>query len=191
MKFRKEFFLVVALVALVGVAATQLNSAPRTDKPKLVHQEEFFVVGIEARTTAAKEMSSEGVIPQLWQKFMQEGVFHKIPNKADENTYAVYTDFTDKRYGEYSVVIGVRVADKSQVPPGLVLKVIPAGRYLVFLSDQGPAPNVVPAAWQKVADSEDRGTLGYTRSYKADYEVYGDQAMDPQNLRAELHVGVK
>ena len=83
------------------------------------------------------------------------------------------------------------MTDKSQVPPGLVLKTIPAGNYAVFQTDRGPAWEVVPAAWLKIADSEDKGQLGYTRTYKADYEVYDGQAMDLQNLQADLHVGVK
>lgn len=69
---------------------------------------------------------------------MDEGVFHKIPSKADENAYAVYTDFTNKCSGDYSIVIGVRVNDKSRVPTGFVLKV-PAGGYR--LPDRpGPCP---------------------------------------------------
>jgi len=169
------------------------QTKPEADaaKPKVVHQDEFFIVGIEARTTAAREMSPQGVIPQQWQKFFQDGVLQKITNRADENIYALYTNFTDKRAGEYSVVIGVKVVDKAHVPEGLVLKTIPAGNYAIFQSEKGPAPQVIPAAWQKIADAEDKGQLGVIRTYKADYEVYGAEAMDPQNLRADIHVGVK
>jgi predicted transcriptional regulator YdeE len=189
-QFRKPFLL-LALVSLPGIAFAQSKPPADAPKPKVVHQDEFFVVGIEARTTAAREMSPQGVIPQQWQKFFQDGVLQKITNRADENIYALYTDFTDKRAGEYSVVIGVKVADKAHVPEGLVLKTIPAGNYAIFQSKKGPAPQVIPAAWQKIADAEDKGQLGLTRTYKADYEVYGAEAMDPQNLRAEIRVGVK
>jgi hypothetical protein len=105
---------VVGLLLLAYVAVAQTKSAGQAGGPKVVHQDELFIVGIEARTTAAKEMSAQGVIPQQWQKFMQEGVLQKIPNKADQNIYAVITDFADKQYGEYSVVIG-RTRDR-QVP---------------------------------------------------------------------------
>jgi predicted transcriptional regulator YdeE len=100
-KFSKEFILILALVSLGTVAVAQTKSGAQTAKPKVVHQDEFFIVGIEARTTAAKETSAQGVIRQQWQKFMQEGVLQKIANKADQNIYAVVTDFADKRYGEY------------------------------------------------------------------------------------------
>ena len=191
MHVRKPFLLLLALISLPCIAAAQDKPAADAAKPKVIHQDEFFIVGIEARTTTATEMSSQGVIPQQWQKFFQDGVMQKIPNRSDENIYALYTDFTDKRAGEYSVVIGVKVADKAHVPAGLVLKTIPAGNYAIFQSEKGPAPQVIPAAWQKIADAEDKGQLGVTRTYKADYEVYGAEAMDPQNLRADIHVGVK
>jgi hypothetical protein len=73
---------VVGLLLLAYVAVAQTKSAGQAGGPKVVHQDELFIVGIEARTTATKEMSEQGVIPQQWQKFMQEGVLQKIPNKA-------------------------------------------------------------------------------------------------------------
>ncbi len=190
-KFSVELVLILAIVSPMNVAVAQTKSVPKADMPKAIQQEEFFIVGIEARTTTEKEMSADGIIPQQWQKFMMEGVLQKIPNKADRNIYAVYTDFTNKRYGEYSIVIGARVTDKSQVPAGLVLKTIPAGEYVIFQSDRGPALKVIPAMWKRIRDSEDKGQLGYTRTYKADYEVYESEVMDPQSWQAELHVGVK
>jgi predicted transcriptional regulator YdeE len=190
-KFSKKFIPILLLMSLASVAVTQTRPAAETAKPRVVHQDEFFIVGIEARTNAANETSGQGVIPQQWQKFFQEGVLQKIPNKADQNIYAVYTDFADKLSGDYSIVIGAKVTDKSQIPAGLVLKTVPAGKYAIFQSEKGPAWEVLPAAWQKIADSEAKGELGYTRMYKADYEVYYGQSFDPENVRAELHVGVK
>ncbi len=191
MKCSKESIVILAFVSLATLALARTKSAAPAPTPKAVHQRAFFVVGIEARTTAAREASAQGVIPQLWQKFMQEGVLQKIPNKADQNIYAVYSDFANKRSGEYSVVLGARVRSKSRIPEGMVLKTVPAGKYLIFESERGPAMQVIPAAWQKIAALEDQRKLGHTRTYRADYEVYGARAMNPENLRAELHVGVK
>jgi predicted transcriptional regulator YdeE len=191
MKLSVELILILAFASLMGVAVPQTQPVPKVNLPKTNQQQEFLVVGMEARTTTEKEMSGNGVIPQQWQIFFMEGVLQKIPNKADRNIYAVYPDFTNKRYGEYAVVIGAKVTDNSQVPAGLVLKTIPAGQYLVFQSDKGPALEVIPAAWARIRSCEDKGLLGYTRTYKADYEVYDSQTIDPQNWQAELHVGVK
>ena len=191
MNYCKPFVLIFTLILFTFPAIAQTKATTQALTPKVIPQAEFFIVGIEARTTAAKETSDQGVIPQQWQKFMQEATLEKIPNKADQKVYVVYTDFADKRQGEYSVVIGARVSDKSQVPPGMVLKTVPAGTYAVFASEKGPAWEVIPAAWGKIAESEDKGSLGYVRTYKADYEVYRLAMFDPQNAQAELFVGVK
>ena len=190
MKFAKQFLLLL-LVSVAALVITQTQSTPQTPKPTVIRQAAFFIVGLAARTNAAKETSGQGIIPEQWQKFMEQGVLQKIPNQADQNIYVAYTDFTNKRFGDYRVIIGARVTDKAHVPPGLVLKTIPAGSYAIFRSDQGPAEQVIPAVWQKIADAEDHGQLGRTRTYKADYELYDAPSLDPQNLQAEIHVGVK
>jgi predicted transcriptional regulator YdeE len=174
-----------ALLALAAGVVAQVAA------PKVVERDEFSVVGIESRTSGEKEMAGDGVIPQMWQRFYQERVLDKIPNRADQNVYALYTSFSHDRMGEYTVVIGARVKDKSQVPAGMVLKSVPAGKYFVLASEKGPAPSVIPTAWMKVAALEDKDQLGGKRAYKADYEVYGPAATDPQNLQADLYVGLK
>lgn len=190
MKSAKKF-LVLLLLAIVALAVTETQTVPQTPKTPAIHQDSFFIVGLEARTNTAKEASGQGIIPQQWQKFFKEAILQKIPNKADQNLYVAYTDFTDKRFGDYSVVIGARVTDHSHIPAGLVLKSIPAGNYVIIPSGKGPAEQVIPAAWQRIADAEDKGQLGHMRTYKADYEVYDAASMDPQAWQAELHVGVQ
>ena len=180
----RRLTLIILLTAGLAIFA-------QTSSTRIVHQEEFSVVGIEARTTGEREMTDEGVIPGLWQRFYREHVLDKIPNRADQNVYALYTDFARDRMGEYTVVLGAKVKDKSQVPDGMVLKTILAGDYAVLTSEKGPAATVIPSAWMKVAALEDKDQLGGKRAYKADYEVYGPTATDPQNLQADLYVGLK
>ena len=189
MKFGKAYLIVPVLMCVaVGAVAQEESPLP---KPNVIQQDQFFIVGIEARTTTANEMSGHGIIPKQWQRFFAEGILQKVPNKADQNIYAVYTDFADKRYGEYSIIIGARVTDKSALPPGMVLKTIPTGKYAVFHSDKGPVAKVVPTAWQRISEAEDRGKLGFTRTYRADYELYSAATMDPQNVQVDLYIGVK
>ena len=159
--------------------------------PKRVHQEQFSVIGIEVRTTNAKEMSGEGVIGKQWQKFFQEQVLQKIPHKADQGIYAVYTDYTSDRNGEFSFVIGARVNDRSTVPPDMVLKTIPTGNYAVITSEKGPVAKVVVAGWQQIWTLEDKAALGGRRAYKVDFEVYDRRAADPQNSQVDIYVGLK
>jgi predicted transcriptional regulator YdeE len=164
-------------VILVGQAVT----------PEKVHRDGFSIIGIEARTSNAKEISGQGVIPAQWQKWQNRlTATTKKPevHAADGNTYAVYTDYASDRNGEYSFLIGVKADERATVPPGMVQKKIPAGDYALIRTDKGPANKVVVAAWQRVWALEDKAQLGGPRAYKADFEVYGPGSVD-------LYIGLK
>jgi CubicO group peptidase (beta-lactamase class C family)/predicted transcriptional regulator YdeE len=158
--------------------------------PKVVDQDGFTVIGIAARTTNAKEMTPDGVIGKQWMQFLQESVFGKIPNKADTRIVAVYTDYASDHNGEYTYLLGARVTSDAKVPDGMVAKKIPGGKFAVFTSDKGPAPQVVPATWMKINSLPQNG-VGGDRLYRADYEIYDERARDPQNLQVDIYVGIR
>jgi len=158
---------------------------------KGVHQEGFSVVGIEVRTTNAKEAGGAGEIPKQWQKFFRDGIQQTIPDKIDGTIYAVYSDYASDRNGEYSFLIGVRVKANATPPNGMVLRKIPAGQYSVITTDKGPASKVVPAAWQQIWSLEDKHQLGGPRAYRADFEVYDQRAADPQSPQVDVYIAVK
>ena len=158
--------------------------------PKVLAQDGFTVVGIAARTSNAKEMTSDGIIGKQWARIFQEGVIEKIPNKTDHNIVAVYTDYAGDYNGEYTYVLGARVSSDADVPAGMVAKKIPSGKFAVFTSEKGPAPKVVPATWLKI-DSLPKTAVGGDRLYRADYEIYDERAQDPENLQVEVYVGIK
>jgi len=184
--------LVVAVVLFVGglFAARAFAGKDEAVNPKVTKQESFTVVGISARTTNAKEMTADGVIGKYWGRLFQDGLIAKIPNKADENIVAVYTDYASDHSGEYTYVLGARVKSASEIPEGMVAKTIPTGKYVVFTSEQGPAYQTVPQLWQKI-NSLPKTAPGGDRAYKADFEVYDERARDPQNTVVEVYVGVK
>jgi CubicO group peptidase (beta-lactamase class C family)/predicted transcriptional regulator YdeE len=158
--------------------------------PKVVERDGFTVIGITARTTNAKEMTPDGVIGKQWMRIFQEGVLGKIPNKADASIVAVYTDYASDHNGEYTYLLGVRVTSDAEVPEGMVAKNIPGGKFAVFTSDKGPAPQVVPATWMKI-NSLPQDAVGGARLYRTDYEIYDERARDPQNLQVDVYVGIK
>jgi predicted transcriptional regulator YdeE len=160
-------------------------------KPRIVKQKEFSVIGIEARTNNAKEATSEAVIGSQWQKFFKDGVLDKIPNKVDSNMFAVYSAYASDRNGDYDHLIGAKVSDASIVPPGMVLKKIPSGKYACVTSDTGPVGKVVVEAWQEIWSLEDTAQLGGPRAYKSDFEVYDHRSRDPQNSQVDICVGIK
>lgn len=157
---------------------------------QVLEQEGFTVVGIAARTSNAKEMTAEGVIGKQWGQLMQAGLLAKIPNKADQNIVAVYTDYASDKDGDYTYLLGARVSSDSDVPAGMVAKQIPAGRYAVFTTDKGPGPKVLPEAWMRI-NALPKTATGGDRLYRADFEVYDQRATDPQNLQADVYVGIR
>jgi CubicO group peptidase (beta-lactamase class C family)/predicted transcriptional regulator YdeE len=171
-------------------AVERLKKLRAQSDPKIVDQPEFTVVGIATRTSNAKEMTVEGVIGRQWVRFMQEGVFGKIPNKADTSIVAVYTDYASDKNGEYTFLLGRRVTSDADVPAGLVAKKIPAGKFAVFKTEKGPGPKVVPETWERI-NSLSKSVAGGDRMYQADFEVYDERAIDPQNLQADVYVRIR
>jgi predicted transcriptional regulator YdeE len=159
--------------------------------PKIVGVKEFSVIGIEARTNSAKELTSDAGIGRQWGRFFKEGILEKIPNKVDSTIYAVYTGYASDRNGDYDLVIGAKVSDTSTVPPGMVVKKVPKGKYAVVTSAKGPAQNVVPQAWREIWSLEDKSQLGGHRAYKADFEVYDQRAQNPQDSQVDIYIGIK
>jgi predicted transcriptional regulator YdeE len=196
--------ILVAILGLTGAGLAggrspeteaQANDPPRTpndETENAIHRiniSGFTIIGIEARTTNAKEAAGNGIIPQQWQKFFSEGIPDKIPNKIESNFYAVYSDYASDHNGEYSYVIGAKVKEGTPPPGGMGTRRVPAGEYAIITSDKGPFPRVVPAAWQKIFTLEGEGKL--KRAYQTDFEIYDQRAQDPQNGQIDIYIGLK
>lgn len=158
--------------------------------PKIVEVPEFIVAGITVRTNNAKEMTADGVIGKQWARLMQENVLAKIPNKIGQSVVAVYTDYASDQAGEYTYLLGARVNSDAGLPAGIAAKKIPGGKFAVFTTERGPAPKVVPEMWMRI-NSLPRTTPGADRLYRADYEIYDERARDPQNIQADIYIGIR
>ena len=160
-------------------------------EPRVVEQQEFSVVGIQARTNNAKEVTGGGAIPKQWEKFFKEGIADRIPNKVDGIIYAVYTGYASDRNGDYDFIIGMKVSSVSDIPPGMVATKIPKARYAIVPSSTGPVSQVVPQAWQRVYSLDDNKQLGSARAYKADFELYDQRSQNPEDSQVDLYIGLK
>lgn len=158
--------------------------------PKIVQLDGFEVVGISARTNNATEAGPDGAIPKLWQRLMQEHVLDRVPDKADPNLYAVYTDYASDANGDYTLVFGAKVRPETNPPAGMTSKSVPAGRYAVFTSERGPVAKVVVETWKRIWAYYQLLANGH-RAYRADFELYDQRAADPNNAQVEIYIGVK
>jgi predicted transcriptional regulator YdeE len=180
--------------AILLVLAVTIHAAePRKDpnmNPKVVDESGFPVIGIAARTSNEKEATPDAVIGKQWRRFMQENLAAQIPNKSDSAILAVYTNYASDKDGDYTIIFGARVRSAAQIPSGMVVSQVPAGRYAIFMSEKGPVAKVVSAAWQRIW-SVPKNSPGSDRSYKTDYEIYDQRAANPNDAQVEIHIGIK
>lgn len=181
---------IVAAVVMCSLVASSEGQKGSDKNPRVVQQDEFTVVGISVRTSNAEQMTPERPIGKQWERLFKEGVLAPIPNKADGNIVALYTEYASDKDGEYTYVLGARVTKVESVPAGMVAKNVPAGRYAVFTSEKGPVQKVIVEIWQKVWATP-KGAPGGDRTYKADFEVYDQRAQNPADSVVDLYVSVR
>lgn len=179
----------VAIVLCSVVTLSEMKSEAENN-PRDVRQEGFSVVGIAVRTSNAEQMTPQRPIGKQWERLFKDGVLAAIPNKADGNIVALYTEYASDKDGEYTYVLGARVTKVESVPAGMVAKNVPVGRYAVFTSERGPVQKVVVEMWQRVWATP-KSALGGERTYKADFEVYDQQAQYPADSVVDLYIGIR
>jgi len=157
--------------------------------PRLEQQDGFTMVGISVRTSNAKEQQ-DSQIGKQWARLMKENVLAAIPNRADQNTVAVYTDYARDANGDYTYVLGARVTKVDQIPAGMVAQKVPASKYAVFTSDRGPVQKVVVATWTRIWNTP-KDALGGNRAFKTDYELYDQRAQNPADAVVDIYIGIR
>jgi predicted transcriptional regulator YdeE len=189
---RKAVWLAGIAVAIVTCSAIALSEMKKEAdmNSRAVQQEGFTVVGIAVRTSNAEQMTPERPIGKQWERLFKEGVLAAIPNKADANIVALYTEYASDKDREYTYVLGARVTKADNVPTGMVAKNVPAGRYAMFTSERGPVQKVVVEMWQRVWATP-KSALGGDRAYKADFEIYDQRAQNPADSIVDLYISVR
>ncbi len=146
--------------------------------------EPFMVIGISVRTDnndgrAAKDIGG------LWNKFMQEGIQSKIPNKLTEEVLSVYTNYEGDHLKPYDVILGCKVKSLNQIPEGMVGHSFDGGTYASHVSKGDLTKDAIVNSWLEIWES------GLDRTYTADFEVYGEKAIDPTNGEADILIAIK
>lgn len=152
---------------------------------QIVTKAAFHMIGVSARTTNAKEITSEGKIPGLWSKYIEQNIAQKIPQLVQpQQTIGLYSDYESDVNGEYAITIGKEVEKIDLVPEGMAAKKIPTSTYAVFTTPKGPVTEVVPKTW--LAIWEFFRTADQERTYTGDYELY-----DERRDQVEIYIAIK
>src|SRR5690348_16419892 len=130
---RRAKFGVIIFCAAIFIAA---EGTKAVNSKVIENLQGFTVVGITVRTNNAKEATPNGAIGKQWQRFFKEGILNQIPNKADANIVAAYTDYASDKDGDYTYVLGAKVSSTENVPVGMTALKIPSGHYAVFTSEK-------------------------------------------------------
>jgi len=151
---------------------------------KKVTIEPFKVIGIAVRTTNEHGKSAQD-IGQLWGKFMGEGIAEKIPNKIGSNVFSVYTNYQGDHTQPYDTILGCKVSSLEDIPEGFVGQSFDGGTYGKFVSKGDLTKGVVFGTWAEINERQ------LDRVFTADFELYGQKAMNPTAAEVEVYVGIK
>lgn len=114
-----------------------------------------------------------------WQKFEAGKYAERIPNKINDEIFAVYHDYESDHTGPYSYFIGCKVDDNTVAPEGMDS----LAEYAKIIA-KGIMPDCVAIAWKDIWAS----TL--ERAYRADFEIYDERSKDWNAAEVEIYVGV-
>ena len=142
----------------------------------------FYLIGISVRTTNQNGQAMKD-IGGLWNWFMSEQILQQVVNRLSDDIYCVYTDYESDKDGYYTTVLGCQVATKDNIPEGLICITVPPGNYKRYVA-KGALPQAVGETWQQIWTSD------LDRKYMADFDVYGERSVDPNNAEVEVFVGV-
>jgi predicted transcriptional regulator YdeE len=183
------FPLSFCILALAMFVAPVFTAAQEASKPTPSDQLAFDMIGIAAQTNNSIEANADGHIPKLWQRLFMEGVLNRIPDRSDESIIAVYTKYATDENGDYTYILGAKVAPGSKAPEGMVAVKVPAGKYLEFVSPKGTGQEVLPVIWTQIYGYFS-GPGAPKRAFKTDFERY-DGPFDPNAMQAHIYIGVK
>lgn len=160
-------------------------------KPEKTKLDELIMVGITARTDDQKEMSGEGHIGRLWNRFFIENLSSKIDNKRNENLYGLYYDY--KQSGEkleYSILVGCIVNSKDDIPHGMESVTLPASDYACFSTAGGEMIEETKKLWGKIW-SEWIPANPQERTYTGDFEEYDAAQLNSTKGKVKVYLATR
>jgi predicted transcriptional regulator YdeE len=150
-------------------------------EPEILALDAMYIIGTEVRTQSQLEARrSTARIPAHWEKFTNQNLARRIPDRAGEDLFSIYTHYVREQQGEYSHIIGLEVISLHNIPDGMVGLMIPESDYMVF-TVQGEMPAATAQAWEGIRRFFE-GNPAYHRAYTYDFEVHDPSIPDIINI---------
>lgn len=150
---------------------------------EIVDLEEKLVEGLMIKTSnlEGKAMQDIGL---LWQKFFQDGAYHKMDNKVNAKTIGLYTDYEGDFTMPYYFLTCAEVSQSSRLLENRVIKTIPKGKYAKFVI-RGDMQKAVGEAWSKI------WKMDLKRKYSCDFEEYQNDSQDMQKQEIHIYIALE
>lgn len=161
--------------------------------PQIHHKalrDPVIVAGFQIRTTNVAELSGQGQIGSLWQRFFAKNLAAQIPSRSSEALYAVYSNYESDENGAYDYLLGSPVSSIDNLPAGMTFAAIATGDYAVVTTDKGAVTRMVPGKWKEIWQMPAE-ELGGKRAFLTDYEVYGAKATNPYQAEVDIYLGLE
>ncbi|WP_032122362.1 GyrI-like domain-containing protein [Clostridium amazonitimonense] len=150
---------------------------------EIVNVDKKLVSGLGTLTTNENNKAMKD-IGEIWQKLIEENVFHKISGAIDKKGIALYTDYEGDYTKPYYFLAGCEVEDvKSNIEKGFDFREIPEGKYAKF-TVQGDVKSAVIEVWENI------WKLNLDRKYSCDFEVYHNDSEDMNNQIIDIYISL-
>ena len=144
----------------------------------------FFIVGLAVRTSNENGQAATD-IPALWDRFNTENISAQITGKLSEEVYSVYTEYEGDYTKPYTTIIGCRVENLDHISEEMDGIQIDGGEFVKFIAKGNLHEGVVYNAWVDIWNSD------LPRAYTADFEIYGEKAMNLEDAEVEIFLSVR
>lgn len=152
-------------------------------KYEIVELKEKVVAGIKIRTTNQNGKAIQD-IGKAWEKLFSAGIYEDIPNKLNNKTIGLYTEYEGDYTKPYIFIAGAEIDKKAVIGQKIVSKVIPKGKYAKFVII-GDVQNSVGKAWQEIWN------MNLKRKYTCDFEEYQNNSKDMQKQEIHIYIAIK
>ncbi|MDP4093931.1 MAG: GyrI-like domain-containing protein [Bacillota bacterium] len=149
---------------------------------EIVQLEEKKVAGLRIRTSNSDpDMSSS--IGVAWQRFFSEGIYQSIPDKKNDKSIGLYTNYENGVSGAYDVMVCCEVEDVASLPENVQSEIITSGKYAKFIVC-GHVQKAVAEFWMKL------WAMDLDRKYCCDFEEY-QGGSDMENAEIHIYISLK
>lgn len=158
---------------------------------RLEKKPELKVIGYELKTSN-KDGRSQREIPALWEQYLGNKGYDKIPNQVHQESMielGMCTDF-NLESGDFTYIIGTEVTSFDNAESDMVCRTFPEATYAVFTTPKVPHKDMVSSihqTWNAIF-SEWFPHSGYEHAGVVEFELYDERCHEDKSEFAQVEI---